>query len=158
MYILIIVNLFYTLCYEIPCMTDFTTRVWSFWPLYTRAAAALHHTYTQGPCQFVKWNKGYLKVRISAVFQVQTLFQTFITWSPQFLVQIGDLKDILTREINHEQILEFIEFWVQKSSSKVGCLWSGIHFSFEGSRLNVSNNLLKWITFLVLLTVSTVSI
>ena len=88
-----VITQFYTLCYEIPCMTDITTCVyWAFWPLHTRAAAALHHTYTQGHCQFVKWNKGYLKVRISAAFQVQTLFQTFITWNSQSLVQIGELR------------------------------------------------------------------
>ena len=50
--------------------------------------------------------------------------------------------------------MKSIEFWALKSSSQVGRLWSGIHFSFEGSRLNVSHNLLKWLTFLVLLTVS----
>ena len=39
----------------------------------------------------------------------------------------------------------YIEFWALDSVSKIGPLLSGIVFEFEGSKLNVSRNLLEWI-------------
>ena len=43
-----------------------------------------------------------------------------------------------------QQIKRYIEFWALDSASKMGPLLSGNLFEFEGSKLNVPLNLLKW--------------
>ena len=48
-----------------------------------------------------------------------------------------------------QQIEWYIEFLALHSVSKMGPLLSGILFEFEGSKLNVPLNLLKWLNILI---------